>query len=272
MAGLVKFLCAEMAAAFAAAGRSVPPWRAQVQLYASLPIHMTSTFTLSIREASELTWHLFPSLHSTWGFNPMAMPASLHDCWVARPLQAAMLSKWQPVHYRDERLRPSTARPVQPADAVAADDPSADSSIGSSTSSSSAGDEAATARLGAGCSPTSSLEFAGGSGGQQKLPAAAANSAQRPLAVQTGFAVPAGASLLSRELGSAALWQEGPARKAPPGQRLSSGGRSVRFADDAVVPGGADSRREGCWRVAGSGDNAEVMPAIRTVKMTGRCR
>ena len=185
-----------------------------------------------------------------------------------------MLSKWQPVHYRDERLRPPTARHAQPVDAATAGDLSADSSVGSSSSSSSAGHEASAARLGAGCSPTSSLEFAGGGGGgQQKLPAAAANSAQRPLAVQTGFAVPAGASLLSRELGSTALGQKGSSGKAPPVQRLSSGGaRSVRFADDAVVPGGADSRREGRWRVAGGGCNAEVLPAIRIVKMTGRCR
>jgi hypothetical protein len=206
--------------------------------------------------------------------NPMALPASLHDFCVARPVQAAMLSKWQPMHYRDERLRPSTALPAQPVDAAAAaaGDLSADSSVGSSSSS--AGDEASAARLGAGCSPTSSLEFAGGGGGsaKQKLPAAAANSAQRPLAVQTGFAVPAGASLLSRELGSAALGQKGPSGKAPPGQRLSSGGRSVRFADDAGVPGGADGRYQGRWRAAGGRCNAEVMPAIRTVKMTGRCR
>jgi hypothetical protein len=39
-----------------------------------------------------------------------------------------------------------------------------------------------------------------------------------------------------------------------------------------VVSSGADGRRDGRWRVAGSGCNAEVMPAIRTVKMTGRCR
>ena len=183
-----------------------------------------------------------------------------------------MLSKWQPVHYRDERLRPSTASPAQPADAAAAaGDPSADSSVGSS-SSSSAGDEASAARLGSGCSPTSSLEFAGGGSGKQKLPAAAANSAQRPLAVQTGFAVPAGASLLSRELGSAALGQKGPSGKAPSAQRLGSSGRSVRFADDAVVPSGAEGRRNGRWRGAGGGCNVEVMPAIRTVKMTGRCR
>lgn len=184
-----------------------------------------------------------------------------------------MLSKWQPVHYRDERFRPSTARSAQPVDAAAAaGDMSADSSVGSS-SSSSAGGEASAARLGATCSPTSSLEFAAGGGsGKQKLPAAAANSAQRPLAVQTGFAVPAGASLLSRELGSAALGQKGPTGKAPPGQRLGSGGRSVRFADDAGVRSGADGRHEGRWRVVGGMCNAEVMPAIRTVKMTGRCR
>lgn len=184
-----------------------------------------------------------------------------------------MLSKWQPVHYRDERFRAPTACPAQPVDAVAAaGDLSADSSVSSSTSSGSAGDEASAARLGAGCSPTSSLEFAGGGSGKQKLPAAAANSAQRPLAVQTGFAVPAGASLLSRELGSAALGQKGPTGKAAPSQRLSSGGRSVRFAEDVGVPGGADGRHEGRWRAAGGKCNAEVMPAIRTVKMTGRCR
>ena len=186
-----------------------------------------------------------------------------------------MLSKWQPVHYRDERFRPFAARSARPADAradaVAAGGLSADSSVGSTSSST--GDEASAGRLGAGCSPTSSLEFAGGgSSGKQKLPAAAANSAQRPLAVQTGFAVPAGASLLSRELGSAALGQKGPSGKAPPAQRLGSSGRSVRFADDAVVPSGADGRRNGRWRGAGGGCNVEVMPAIRIVKMTGRCR
>jgi hypothetical protein len=202
--------------------------------------------------------------------SPKSLPAPLHDCWVARSLQAAMLSKWQPVHYRDKRFRPFTARSTQPADAAAAGNLSADSSVGSTGSST--GDEASAGRPGADCSPTSSLEFAGGGGGKQKLPAAAANSAQRPLAVQTGFAVPAGASLLSRELGSAALGQKGPPGKAPPAQRLSSGGRSVRFADDAVVPSGAASRRDGRWRGVIGGCNAEVMPAIRTVKMTGRCR
>jgi hypothetical protein len=56
--GLVKFLCAEMAAAFAAAGRSVPPWRAEVQLYATTTcphgqqIHIFSQIMVTIRRGT----------------------------------------------------------------------------------------------------------------------------------------------------------------------------------------------------------------------------
>lgn len=217
VAMLVKFLCAEMAVAFAAAGRTVPPWRAE----------------------------------------------------------AAMLSKWLPGRFRDEVFRPAAKAAQRSAQAASGSakamdaDTDNDSSVGSSSSASTDADAAC---LGSSCSPTSPLELGGGSSGsrkqQQKVPTAAANSAQRPLAVQTGFAVPAGASLLSRELGSAALQQA--TTKAGGQMRRSGSNKSVHFAADALA---RDCSFHGSRRgvAGGCGGDAE-MPAIRTVKMTGRCR
>lgn len=228
VAALVKFLCAEMGAAFAAAGHTVPPWRAQ----------------------------------------------------------AAMLSKWLPGRFRDEVFRltaASSQRSAQAGADAAAMESEADSSVGSSSSANSGNSDAPC--LGSSCSPMSPLELGGGrassgSRKQQKLPAAVANSAQRPLAVQTGFAVPAGASLLSRELGTAALQQKAIAAggKGGGGQmRCSGSNKSVHFAADVIARGVRGGR---CGTKAaptpwggsgGCGRDAE-MPAIRTVKMTGRCR
>ena len=64
--GLVNFLCAEMAAAFAAAGRSVPPWRAQVQLYATMTCpHDQQIHQFQLEHHGELLWSLSVSLHTT---------------------------------------------------------------------------------------------------------------------------------------------------------------------------------------------------------------
>lgn len=260
LAALVKFLCSEMAAAFCAAGRSVPPWRAE----------------------------------------------------------ASMLSKWLPSRFRDAVMRPDVleqaAKAAERAAAAAAVDAdgagngSQQAHTGGANSGS--GGSASEAALDSSCSPMSPLELGGGSRQQvssSKLPTAAANSAQRPLAVQTGFALPPqGASLLSRELGSQAKAQQQQQQQqckasATGSSTVKRGGsgnqmkrvisnKSVRFAAEAIAAardeGSPSSRRGGkvpaafnVWadsnakgKAAASGAADDGLPAIRTVKMTGRCR
>lgn len=251
LAALVKFLCGEMAAAFSAAGRSVPPWRAE----------------------------------------------------------ASMLSKWLPGRFRDTVAAPDALQQAAKAAkrAAAAADGAGDDGEQAGAGGAGNGSRKFTgeAALGSSCSPMSPLELGGGGrqqGSSPRLPTAAANSAQRPLAVQTGFALPPqGASLLSRELGTQAKQQQQQQCKAAVtgSSAVKRGGsgnqmkrvasnKSVRFAAEAIaavrdeseqksrgkVPAAfnvwADSSGNG--KAAASGATDDGLPAIRTVKMTGRCR
>lgn len=237
MVALVKFLCVEMGEAFRAAGRSLPPWRAE----------------------------------------------------------KSMLSKWLPTRSADVLVSPNPSAGSSGAGVRTIHIPAGGAACGSGS-----GEDA---QSGGSCSPVSPLQAASK---RQRVPAAAANSAQRPLAVQTGFSVAPGASLLSRELG---LQRLQPAAAGANADGRCGGQKVVRIAADgsSVTCGGGEGSRHGgratraaagqqapasgpfdMWppsRRSGAGAGVKTsaaaddsaphagMPAIRTVKMIGgKCR
>lgn len=240
----MKFLCAEMGEAFRAAGRSLPPWRAE----------------------------------------------------------KSMLSKWLPARSADVLVSPNASAGSSSAGSSGAGVRAIHIAAGGAACGNGSG-SGEDAQNGGSCSPVSPLQAASK---RQRVPAAAVNSAQRPLAVQTGFSVAPGASLLSRELG---LQRLQPAAAGAKADGRCGGQKVVRFAADGstVTCGGgqgsrhgvratraaagqqapasgpfdmwAPSRRSGAGAVVKSSVAADDsaphagMPAIRTVKMIGgKCR